>query len=317
MKTYCIDKNIVLAFFIVFAVSCRRANEVSIRMMNAKCKASIENYINIDSIKNDTSRAKVDVDNLSKLLPDIEDATQWDVSFLGKRKLGKYRVYSLLLTNGENRIIRLILLKGRVPISNMEVAGNSQLEGYSYKVSARITDDSTIITRKFQTILSDEPTEMLDANDSIITVYRIKPDGQISILKSDTNYVEPLFSAPDDGEYSDEIFYFNGNMPTSWAIAGISNPRAFKDFYMQFRNMVKLNDKDQIANYIKFPLGNIKDEPDFIKNYEKIFSKDIRNAVLGQKIRQLYRDKRGVMIGDNLLWFKQINGNYKIIYIKQ
>ena len=85
---------------------------------------------------------------------------------------------------------------------------------------------------------------------------------------------------------------------------------------MQFRNMVKLNDKDQIANYIKFPLGIIKDEADFIKNYDKVFTKSVRNAIQGQKIRELFRDKQGVMIGDDQLWFKQINGEYKIVKIK-
>jgi len=129
--------------------------------------------------------------------------------------------------------------------------------------------------------------------------------------------VVPQIAMPDDGEYSDEVFYYNGNSPKSWIVAGINDSRRFKDFYMQFRNMVKLNDKDQIANYINYPLGIIKDESDFVKNYDKIITNTVRNAILGQKIRQLYRDKRGVMIGDDQLWFKQINGAYKIVVIKQ
>jgi hypothetical protein len=230
--------------------------------------------------------------------------------------MGKLKLFSLILSNGENRSVRLVIIKDKTPTGNIEVASNNQLEGYSYKISSTIPDDSTIITKKYQYNQTDEPSELTDSNDSIITIYRLKPDGLFTIIKCDTIPVTLQFTAPDDGEYSDEIFYYNGLSPSSWAVAGITNPRAFKDFYMQFRNMVKLNDKDQIAIYINYPLGSIKDEETFIKNYDKTFTKEIRNAILGQKIRQLFRDQRGVMIGDNQVWFKQINGEYKIVKIK-
>lgn len=285
-------------------------------MMNSKCKVAIANSISLDSIAIDTNFIKVDEENLAKLLPEIVDITQWNIYFYGKRKMGKLRTFSLLLSNGENKVLRLVIVKGKTPICNIEVAGNNQLEGYSYNLSSNIVDDSTIVTRKYQYLQTDEPAETVDANDSIITIYRLKIDGNYTIVKSDTISIVPQSIVPDDGEYSDEIFYYNGNSPARWALAGIKNPRAFKDFYMQFRNMVKLNDKDQIANYINYPLGSIKDESDFVKNYQKIFVPKIREAILGQKIRQLYRDQRGVMIGDDQLWFKEINGKYKIVLLK-
>jgi len=296
--------------------SCRRPSDVSIRMMNAKCKFIIGTSIRSDSIEADRLLIPVDEENLAKLLPEIEDETQWKVFFYGKRKMGKLRAYSLLLSNGENRVLRLVIIKGKTPISDFEVAGNNQLEGYSYTLSSQIIDDSTVVTRKYQFLQTDEP-ETPNSNDSIISVYRINPNGTSLIVKSDTMAVVPQIAMPDDGEYSDEVFYYNGNSPKSWIVAGINDSRRFKDFYMQFRNMVKLNDKDQIANYINYPLGIIKDESDFVKNYDKIITNTVRNAILGQKIRQLYRDKRGVMIGDDQLWFKQINGAYKIVVIKQ
>ena len=317
MKNNTFKTILYCAILTVLSFSCKRANEVSIRMMNSKCKVSLSTYISIDSMLIDTSVTKVDEENLNKLLPEIQDLTQWEVFFYGKRKMGKIRSYALFLKNGENNFVRLVFLKGREPISNIEVAGNCQLEGNSYKVSASIPNDSTIITSKYQIVQTDEPIEGIDVNDSIITVYRIKPDGKYTIISSDTLTATPKEVITDDGEYSDEIFYYEGKSPASWAIAGINNPHAFKDFYMQFRNMVKLNDKDQIANYIQFPLGTIIDEADFVKNYEKVFTKNVRNAILGQKIRQLFRDQRGVMIGDNQLWFKQIKGEYKIVTLKK
>jgi hypothetical protein len=310
-------KNVIgLIVITIISFSCRRANEVSIRFMNSKCKQVIANIVNVDTLVNDSSLVKVDDDNLQKLLPDIEDATQWNVYFLGRRKLGKLRTFTLLLSNGENKSIRFVIIKGRKPMSNFEIAGNGQSEGYSYKSSGYIINDSTVITRKFLLLQTDEP-ESADANDSIVTEYRLKPDGTFKIISSDTTAVKPAFVSPDDAEYSDEVFYYNGSSPASWAIAGITNPKAFKDFYMIFRNIVKLNDKDQIANYINFPLGSIKDEESFIKNYEKIFTPAVRNAVLSQKIRQLFRDQRGVMIGDNMIWFKEINKEYRIVTLNQ
>jgi len=310
------NSNICIALFIsILLVSCHKVTDVSIRMMNSKCKATIENHISMDSIVVDTAKGKVDEENLAKLLPEIEDATAWNVYFFGKRKMGRLRVFSLLLTSGENKLIKLVFVKGRTPISNIEVAANSQYEGYSYIMNSDIVNDSTIITRRLQALQTDEPAESVDANDSIITEYRLKPSGKITLIKADTIPVVPQIVAVDDGEYSDEIFYYNGKSSASWAVAGISNPRAFKDFYMQFRNMVKLNDKDQIANYIGYPLGKIKDEADFVKNYDKMFTQSVRDAVLGQRIRQLFRDQNGVMIGENRLWFKQVSGKYKIVSI--
>ena len=310
------NSNICIALFIsILLVSCHKVTDVSIRMMNSKCKATIENKISIDSVVVDTALGKVDEENLAKLLPEIEDATAWNVYFFGKRKMGRLRVFSLLLTSGENKLIKLVFVKGRTPISNIEVAANSQYEGYSYIMNSDIVNDSTIITRRLQALQTDEPAESVDANDSIITEYRLKPSGKITLIKADTIPVVPQIVAVDDGEYSDEIFYYNGKSSASWAVAGISNPRAFKDFYMQFRNMVKLNDKDQIANYIGYPLGKIKDEADFVKNYDKMFTQSVRDAVLGQRIRQLFRDQNGVMIGENRLWFKQVSGKYKIVSI--
>ena len=305
----------IVVFISILFVSCHKVTDVSIRMMNSKCKATIENKISLDSVVVDTALGKVDEDNLSKLLPEIEDATAWNVYFYGKRKMGRLRVFSLLLTSGENKLIKLVFVKGRTPISNIEVAANSQYEGYSYIMKANIINDSTIITRRLQALQTDEPAESVDANDSIISEYRLKPSGNIVLIKADTIPVVPQVVAVDDGEYSDEIFYYEGKNSASWAVAGITNPRAFKDFYMQFRNMVKLNDKDQIANFIAYPLGKTKDEADFVRNYDKIFIQTIREAVLGQRIRQLFHDQRGVMIGDNQLWFKQISGKYKIVTI--
>ena len=316
MKKTIIKAVSTFLFLSILCFSCRRASDVSIRFMNSKCRQIIATTITIDSTLNDSVLDKVDDETLQKLLPDIKDATQWNIFFLGKRRMGKLRTYTLLLSNGENKSIRLVIIKGKKPISNFELAGNSQLEGYSYKLYGTIINDSTIVTTKFQSVQTDEP-ESADANDSIVTQYRLKPDGLFSILKSDTVVVKPQFTSPDDGEYSDEVFYYNGSSPASWAVASISNSKAFKDFYMQFRNMVKLNDKDQIANYIHFPLGSCKDEESFIKNYETIFTSEIRNAVLGQKIRQLFRDQRGVMIGDNKIWFKEINHQYRIISLNQ
>ena len=71
--------------------SCKRANEVSIRLLNSKCKVAIGKYLTIDSITKDTSLVKVDNEKMSKLLPEIENEKQWEVFYYGKRKFGKFQ----------------------------------------------------------------------------------------------------------------------------------------------------------------------------------------------------------------------------------
>lgn len=300
----------------LFIVSCRRADEVPVRILNRSCKVEIKNLLSLDNLGNDSMLIPVAKDFIPLLLPDIHADYQGLISYHGKKRVGKVKLYSFVLNQGENRTIRLVTVIGRKPVANIEVAANAQMESYSYKTIAVFENDSTIITKTLMCNLSDEQLENNEC-DSIFDTYRIRQTGLFVKISSDTIKAEPVVATPNDDEYTDEQFYYNGSSPCSWKSAGISNSRQFKDFFMEFRNMVKLNDKDQIANYIKYPIGKCNNETEFVAHYSEIFTNPVREAVLGQKIRQLFRDQRGVMIGDNVLWFKQINGKYKIVDIKK
>ena len=229
-------------------------------------------------------------------------------------------MFSVLLTRINKRSIYLIPVTNNGISQAIEVAGNGETEGNDFIMSAFIQNDSTIyVTQKFCYQNDEQYSEVEpESCDSIATIYRISRTGLIVQQVSDTmpsNFV----TVPElmDDEYVDVNITYDENSPTSWKTATISDPVAFKNFFMDFRTMVKLDNKDEIANHIQFPIDTIKDETAFILNYDKLFSKEIKSAVLNQKTREMYRDSRGVMIGNNDMWFKEFNGVYKIVMIKR
>jgi len=309
---------IILASALVLASCGRKKEEISLNFMNGKCTVALGDTIKLDGFEGD-SVPLVEVDSLMllNLIDTLPEDFSGKIYYHGKRKMGKLRVYSLLLVNGTSKTLHLVFVKGRLAISNREVAGNGQAEGYTFDQYCVIPDDSTITTRRFESVLSDEPSDQDEIGDSIITVSRLTSCGHVQVLKADTISISEKMQTPNDEEYAEEPFFYEGMSPSSWKTAGITDPVAFKNFFMELRNMVKLNDKDQIANHIKFPINGIPDEETFVKNYNTIFTQQVKQAILEQKIRQMFRDGRGVMIGNEDLWIKQINGQYKIVSIKK
>ena len=312
MSKYCINPIIVLIGCLI--VSCTGKDTFSTNLLQKKSVVITSKTFCIDSVTIDTINQKVENNEVSKIFPDIQDIASNAVFYNGKFILQGLKFYTLLVINGENKSLRLIIVKKHNILSMLEVAGKVDLEGYSYSLNSSFKNDSIICTYKIQTIQTDEPADE-SQGDSIITCYKINKQGKLVMQSSDTIKSKQPESIIDDGEYKDDIFYYNGSNPTSWKAAGINNPKAFKDFFMEFRNMVKFNDKDKIALYIAFPLGKAINEETFIDNYKNIFTNEIRDAVLKQQIRRLFRDGRGVMIGDNKIWFKEIKGKYKIVAI--
>lgn len=103
-------------------------------------------------------------------------------------------------------------------------------------------------------------------------------------------------------ELRDKDVFDDNSIPSSWEIAGISDPINFKHFIKYFRYLVNHNMKFQIAKLIEFPaskttIGCLSSE-DFIKNYDLIFNKTMKDMINSQKLDQLFRTSNGVLLGD-------------------
>jgi hypothetical protein len=108
----------------------------------------------------------------------------------------------------------------------------------------------------------------------------------------------------------------NGGNPASWATAGFTDPEGFMDFVSEFQVMVAGEQKEAIAELVKYPIKNAVDKQEFIKNYNLIFNQKVKQAVIGQDVKQIWRNYQGAMIGSGEVWFGEIPGaGYRIIAV--
>jgi hypothetical protein len=117
-------------------------------------------------------------------------------------------------------------------------------------------------------------------------------------------------------EMMDDTVFTDGSKPTSWEVAGITDVKGFKLFLKQVQSLVLNDDKEQLARLIRYPLGKfIKTEKDFIKNYDRIFSKDAKLSIAKINFSQVFRNSKGAMSEDGKVWFSQAGKDFKIIAV--
>jgi hypothetical protein len=117
-------------------------------------------------------------------------------------------------------------------------------------------------------------------------------------------------------ELADDSVFADGSKPSSWQTAGITDVKGFKMFLKEVQQAVLNNDKEKLAKSIAYPLGKqIRNEQDFIKHYDRIFSKDAKLAIARLNFSQLFRNSKGVMCEDGKIWFSQVGDQFKIIAI--
>lgn len=82
-------------------------------------------------------------------------------------------------------------------------------------------------------------------------------------------------------------------------------------FVRNIQAFVNNNDKSNVAKSISYPVNVnikgertlIKNEEDFIKNYDSIFTSEYKKAIKDSFAKYLLVNTQGVMIGDGLMWF--------------
>jgi hypothetical protein len=96
-----------------------------------------------------------------------------------------------------------------------------------------------------------------------------------------------------------------------YAVAGIEDPEKFNEFFRTVQELVAKDDKEKLADYVLYPMNvftpdkkeQIKDRKAFIANYDRIFTKSIKENLQNQKIEDLFANWQGVSTEGGLLWF--------------
>ena len=116
-------------------------------------------------------------------------------------------------------------------------------------------------------------------------------------------------------ELKDDTVFTDGSKPTSWDIAGISNVKGLKVFIKKLQQWIVLNEKDSLATVVKYPIGKIKNREALVKNYDSLFTKEVKLSFATLNFNQLFRNGQGVMINSGKVWFGQDGNKFKIIAI--
>lgn len=119
----------------------------------------------------------------------------------------------------------------------------------------------------------------------------------------------------DSGEAAPDTVSNPATTGDQWAVAGITNPSAFKQFFTGFKSWVASNKIDSIAAHIEFPLKNCANAETFKKDYNHLFNDLVKSAVSKQDTEHFFINQNGVMTGNGELWFNEMKGNYVITAI--
>jgi hypothetical protein len=89
---------------------------------------------------------------------------------------------------------------------------------------------------------------------------------------------------------------------------------ADKAFFMKLKTVIERKDKEWLATHISFPITvrlglarkPIKTREEFIINYDAIINSKVKLAVEKQEVNALFKNWRGLMVGDGEIWFTPV-----------
>ena len=93
--------------------------------------------------------------------------------------------------------------------------------------------------------------------------------------------------------------------------------RGYATFLTNLQRAVRANDRGAVAKLVHYPLrvnsdGRSRFYPDsaaFRADYERIFTPQVRRAILDQRFERLFGSSRGLMIGQGQVWFDRLCSN--------
>ena len=101
-----------------------------------------------------------------------------------------------------------------------------------------------------------------------------------------------------------------------YAVAGIGNAAEFEKVFAALQKVVAVNDRSKVADLVLYPLrvngwtddvkgkGSVQfgTKAELLDNYDEIFTLQVREAIVGQKVAELFVNWQGVMVGKGEVW---------------
>lgn len=116
-------------------------------------------------------------------------------------------------------------------------------------------------------------------------------------------------------EMKDDSVFTDGSVPTTWENAGFTDVKGFKLFLKQLQLYVMDNNKEKLAEAIRYPLKNITTPQELVEKYDAVFTKDVKLSFATINFNQIFRNQQGAMTQGGKVWFAQQGKDFKIIAV--
>ncbi len=122
-----------------------------------------------------------------------------------------------------------------------------------------------------------------------------------------------------DHSYVDELnnddLEWEGTVPASWESATIRDPRSFKMFLIMFKEMVRTDNSEAIAELIRYPIKDVTSKSQFIDRYQSIMTSEVKEAILNQRLDRIFRNSNGAIIDGGKMVFHQVGKDFRVVSI--
>ncbi len=143
--------------------------------------------------------------------------------------------------------------------------------------------------------------------DSIVT-------DKIPLVQHDTIYMDSALSK--GGALSHDSAYKTSATPGLPGMPAFRDVVALKQFVSKIKQLVASGEKIAVGNYIQYPLTNkIRVVKDFYRNYDKLFTPGVKEALAKTNVDQLPRNQQSVMIANGKILIAKRGNDFKIIRI--
>ncbi|SFG13721.1 hypothetical protein SAMN05660649_00828 [Desulfotomaculum arcticum] len=96
-----------------------------------------------------------------------------------------------------------------------------------------------------------------------------------------------------------------------YAAAGINDPVGFEQYFYAVQSLINSDDREEVVKYFSYPVTlqihnqqvTIKNAEEMLKQYDTVFTLNVKKAVAEQKVDNLFVNYMGVMVGNGQLWF--------------
>lgn len=145
-------------------------------------------------------------------------------------------------------------------------------------------------------------------------------------LRFKIDYIEETIPDSVTGEniIINRLMQINQTQSDRFIEAGFKNDIEADGFILMLKEYVKKNSVEELSKHISYPLTavfknkriKINNPEAFVKNYNIIFSKKIKNSIINQALADIKASSKGLRIGIGEVWINRINDKILITSIK-